>query len=278
MATGVSTAAGEVQNVAPPCSVSRALQSAVDLMSQSKFSRALALGAAAEKLPGCKPLAARLATLRLVCRLHLSSSQRSTTPWQVLGLEESASSASIRRAFRKGAQRIHPDKCDLPGAEAAFKMLAAAADTALAESRGSVSSNNIAASRGPSPDGPSAFDSDWWDEFETIPAEERQPERNSKRERTSSFTGAAAAGGDAEWLSNLTTKDLKAEVVRRQAAVFQRSPHSEEAAMDPLACQSRLREARTLLSDRIKADKARQLGSMSGGFCKDALPNIGTKL
>lgn len=47
-------------------------------------------------------------------------------------MDEGATSAKIRRAFRKGAQRIHPDKCDLPGAEVAFKLLAAAADTALA--------------------------------------------------------------------------------------------------------------------------------------------------
>lgn len=50
----------------------------------------------------------------------------------MLGLPEGAPAADVRRAFRRGAQRVHPDKCALPGAEAAFKLLAAAADRALA--------------------------------------------------------------------------------------------------------------------------------------------------
>lgn len=40
----------------------------------------------------------------------------------------------VRRAFRRRAALVHPDKCRLPGAEAAFKLLAVAASHTLAHS------------------------------------------------------------------------------------------------------------------------------------------------
>ena len=49
---------------------------------------------------------------------------------QILGVPEGAAAEDVRRAFRRGAQRVHPDKCRLPRAEAAFKILKAAAESA----------------------------------------------------------------------------------------------------------------------------------------------------
>ena len=51
---------------------------------------------------------------------------------QILGVPEGAAAEDVRRAFRRGAQRVHPDKCRLPRAEAAFKTLKAAAESAHA--------------------------------------------------------------------------------------------------------------------------------------------------
>lgn len=51
---------------------------------------------------------------------------------QILGVPEGAAAEDVRRAFRRGAQRVHPDKCRLPRAEAAFKILKAAAESAHA--------------------------------------------------------------------------------------------------------------------------------------------------
>ena len=45
-------------------------------------------------------------------------------------MPEGAAAEDVRRAFRRGAQRVHPDKCRLPRAEAAFKILKAAAENA----------------------------------------------------------------------------------------------------------------------------------------------------
>lgn len=255
-------------------SAARALQSASDLMSESQFSRALALGSAAAKLPGCDThIAASLATLRLVCRLHIGSSQRGTTAWQVLGLEEGATSAKVRRAFRKGAQRIHPDKCDLPGAESAFKLLAAAADTALAATPIYSSSYGGAAAGGSSPKATPASGGCWWDEWDPTLGERRQEERASKRRRPECPT-AAPAVPDGDWLSNLSVKELRDEVSRRQAAILQPLPDSEEAGLDPIVRQSRLREARSLLSDRVKTEKAQNLEAEVGGFCTDSLQGL----
>lgn len=261
-------------------SASHTLQAATECMTKSQFSRALLLGAAAGKLPGCEALAARLATLRLVCRLHLGSAQRSTTAWKLLGLEENATAASIRRAFRKGAQRIHPDKCNLPGAEIAFTLLAAAADTALAAAAISApgSSDGVAAtaaaSGGLSPERCATSDHYWWGGWDPSPSKERHRTRASKRQRSPGISAGDTVVPDADRLTSLSLQDLKTEVTRRQAAVLQPLPGSDESAMDPLARQGRLRDARELLSARLKADKARQLADSAGGFCNDTVPGV----
>ena len=54
-----------------------------------------------------------------------------TDSLQVLGLlpeaGREATLSDVQRAFRRRAALVHPDKCGLPGAEAAFKLLGAAA-------------------------------------------------------------------------------------------------------------------------------------------------------
>ncbi|KAM6039184.1 LOW QUALITY PROTEIN: dnaJ homolog subfamily C member 14 [Chlamydotis macqueenii] len=49
-------------------------------------------------------------------------------PFQVLGVEAAASDAELRKAYRRLAVLVHPDKNEHPGAEAAFKVLRAAWD------------------------------------------------------------------------------------------------------------------------------------------------------
>jgi curved DNA-binding protein CbpA len=49
--------------------------------------------------------------------------------YEVLGLERSADAAAIKKAYRKLALRLHPDKCSAPSAEAAFKAVSSAFDT-----------------------------------------------------------------------------------------------------------------------------------------------------
>ena len=41
--------------------------------------------------------------------------------YKVLGLEKSASPAEIKKAYRKAALRLHPDKNTAPRADEAFK-------------------------------------------------------------------------------------------------------------------------------------------------------------
>ena len=46
--------------------------------------------------------------------------------FQVLGLKRDASSDEIKKAYRKLALRLHPDKCSLPAAKEAFGQVHAA--------------------------------------------------------------------------------------------------------------------------------------------------------
>lgn len=47
--------------------------------------------------------------------------------YRILGVEKGASDDEIKKAYRKLALRLHPDKCKEPGAEEAFKKLGEAA-------------------------------------------------------------------------------------------------------------------------------------------------------
>lgn len=46
---------------------------------------------------------------------------------QVLGLDETTDKKQVQQQFRKLAKQVHPDKCNLPSAEAAFKAICLAA-------------------------------------------------------------------------------------------------------------------------------------------------------
>jgi DnaJ family protein B protein 12 len=49
-----------------------------------------------------------------------------TNYYKILGISSSASEEEVKKAYKKLALKLHPDKCKLPGAEEAFKKLAGA--------------------------------------------------------------------------------------------------------------------------------------------------------
>ncbi|XP_065715039.2 LOW QUALITY PROTEIN: dnaJ homolog subfamily C member 14 [Patagioenas fasciata] len=65
-------------------------------------------------------------TQRLLAAANIPEEQ--LNPFQVLGVEATASDAELRRAYRRLAVLVHPDKNEHPRAEAAFKVLRAAWD------------------------------------------------------------------------------------------------------------------------------------------------------
>ncbi|XP_021138898.2 dnaJ homolog subfamily C member 14 isoform X1 [Columba livia] len=69
---------------------------------------------------------AREETQRLLAAANIPEEQ--LNPFQVLGVEATASDAELRRAYRRLAVLVHPDKNEHPRAEAAFKVLRAAWD------------------------------------------------------------------------------------------------------------------------------------------------------
>lgn len=72
-------------------------------------------------------------------------------PYLVLGLEPTATSGQIRKAFMRQSLLIHPDKCDHPQAATAFHELSKAAKELQARSResGLLGMKEIAFQRGP---------------------------------------------------------------------------------------------------------------------------------
>ena len=55
---------------------------------------------------------------------------------QVLALPPASKEPKVRAQLRQLARRVHPDKCSLPGAEAAFKALCLAATRAAGQTEG----------------------------------------------------------------------------------------------------------------------------------------------
>lgn len=55
---------------------------------------------------------------------------------QVLDLQPGADAKSIKAAVRRLVRRLHPDKCNLPGAEEAFKAILKAAEHVSADDPG----------------------------------------------------------------------------------------------------------------------------------------------
>ncbi|XP_065510501.1 dnaJ homolog subfamily C member 14 isoform X2 [Caloenas nicobarica] len=82
-------------------------------------------GDAAPSCAGGAP-GAKEETRRLLAAANIPEEQ--LNPFQVLGVEATASDAELRRAYRRLAVLVHPDKNEHPRAEAAFKVLRAAWD------------------------------------------------------------------------------------------------------------------------------------------------------
>ncbi|NWV80056.1 DJC14 protein, partial [Dasyornis broadbenti] len=85
-------------------------------------------GSPAGVAPGGEEEVARLVAMAEVAEEELN-------PFQVLGVEPTASDAELRRAYRRLAVLVHPDKSRDPGAEAAFKVLRAGWDRVCSPER-----------------------------------------------------------------------------------------------------------------------------------------------
>ena len=52
-----------------------------------------------------------------------------------LGLSYGASKDEINKAYRKLARLLHPDKCEIPGADEAFRILGSTKDALLSKAK-----------------------------------------------------------------------------------------------------------------------------------------------
>ncbi|KAK9824702.1 hypothetical protein WJX72_012517 [[Myrmecia] bisecta] len=170
--------------------------------------------------------------------------------WQVLALEPGHDEAAIKRQYRKLAQALHPDKSSTVGTEEAFKLVGQAVSRIMQSSCGVHS--------GWPEDGAAAA---WWEEWEGCRRDPHLPSSEPSAEESAD-----------PLLAQLEIAALRAEVVRRQAAVFKPEAGSQEQNLSATERQKRLRGARTVLAERLKVLEsydhviAQGLIDVEGGF------------
>ncbi|CAL8460681.1 g212 [Coccomyxa elongata] len=167
---------------------------------------------------------------------------------KVLEVSSTSDERQVQRQFRKLAKLVHPDKCDVEGAEAAFKAICLAAAELSSAMKGAT-----VAEEG---------DVYWWEAWEDDAVEK-------KRKRAESPSLDAE---DAVWqtgLHEMSVEELREEVTQLQASVFSKSTTSSDIQIPVHRKQQRLRRARSFLSRRLEesAKKACCDGPrMAGGF------------
>lgn len=173
------------------------------------------------------------------------------------------SAGNIWRQFRRLAARVHPDKCDLPHAESAFKLLAAACQSLATNAAvapvpaPSVSSGRGRSEGGAPPEGEGDFN--WWDPWDDDADEcaspggsRQQPQpgqggpqaggsataHQSSQPRAaeappSSSTGPPEEDNDESHLRSMSLEALRSEVARRQAELLAGPAPSQPAPDAP---------------------------------------------
>ncbi|KAM3378291.1 hypothetical protein P3S68_010704 [Capsicum galapagoense] len=105
----------------------RAKQVAEKKMLNDDFEGAKRVAAKAEQL---YPQLENISQLLAACNVHCSAQNNrvgSERDWYgILQLDRSSDEATIKKQYRRLALMLHPDKNEFPGAEAAFKLIAAA--------------------------------------------------------------------------------------------------------------------------------------------------------
>ncbi|KAK9834039.1 hypothetical protein WJX81_005023 [Elliptochloris bilobata] len=219
-----------------------ALQPARALFEERKYAGSLLLLDAAlhasPSLPGVLPQ--QLQTQIRVCTIHLQAERGDW--WQVLGLEKHSGEAVVRRQFRRLAQQVHPDKCRCFGAESAFRLISKAASIVTGHA-GSAAGGADEAERDSGPK--------WWEAWD-----EPQEEAARKRQRSAPADAEAAQRSEDQLreLHALPMQGLQQEVARRQMAVLDRTAASSGLPQTMHERQASLREARSVLSQRLQAE------------------------
>ncbi|BDA41905.1 hypothetical protein COCOBI_02-7030 [Coccomyxa sp. Obi] len=167
---------------------------------------------------------------------------------KVLEVNGISDERQVQRQFRKLAKLVHPDKCNVEGAEAAFKAICLAA----AEHSSALKGANVA----------EEGDVYWWEAWEDDAVEKRR-----KRAESPNLDAE-----DVVWQAGLhlmSVEELKREVTQLQASVFSKSTTTSDIQMPVHRKQQRLRQARSLLSNRLE-ESAKEMccdgPRMAGGF------------
>lgn len=184
--------------------------------------------------------------LTAMCKIHKHAAFQE---WhKVLSIPLNATEPDVKRQYRKLAAQVHPDKCQLDGAEEAFKLLGRAVAHAISNADKTRDDTILDDETGPA--------AAWWEEWE-----DQHPSSRKRRHPTSQPT--AEDEQQDQPLANMSTEELQAEVRKRQTAVLRPEPGSVEEQLSAFQRQKRLRVARTVLGEHLQ-----QANATGGkGFC-----------
>lgn len=199
------------------------------------------------------PCRRKILQLKALARVHMVETS-CLSWWQAFELDPPPTSSSndVKRAFKRLAALIHPDKCETPDAGTAFAALQGGLELLLneIESGGGSASPHAKRSKQTDKDGQREFN--WWDGWEEEDTE-FLPNRESDE----------AGQKDARQLADtMSVEELDAEVRRRQALLSTRSDGKERP--DLHALRDALSRARQALSAKLNSNRTNV--TVEGGF------------
>lgn len=208
----------------------------------------------------------------------------------------------MRRQFRRLSALVHPDKCRLEGASAAFQRLQAAAEALVQAAEegsgpaerpgkrtrtGSSGERTGGLSEGEGEDEaedswvPDGGGFPWWGEWDAPAAQQagggeagqvQQGRADAGRGEEQQQAGADAAltaeQQDQESLLAMDLATLRAEVRQRQAALLEPQLDAQGRRIPLQQLQATLRRARTVLADRVAAAAEQRAAAWGGGFLR----------
>lgn len=184
--------------------------------------------------------------------------------WKVFGLDRHHSSVQdVRRAFKRLAAIVHPDKCQLPDAAGSFDALHCGLEVLLEEiDRPDSNRKRRKTNHDNDNDNDNNHVYAWWTEWE-----QDHQDKSHKTNSKSPDDGSECLLRAIEDLEKMSTADLRAHIRRIQNEILtpvNKLPQKQSRTLPEL--QSAMVRARRVLASKLDQDQQRSLSLGDGGF------------